>query len=86
MTACEEDGVVGTDRAVVCLDACTITGCKGPAADLSCHAKLTATDCVINECMGGLRYHVAGLRAWLHALQTRGVWVLQERCGCGTAQ
>ncbi|BDA45677.1 probable UPF0225 protein Spro_2712 at N-terminal half [Coccomyxa sp. Obi] len=51
---CEEDGIVALDQSSIRLEACTISGCKGPAVDLTNQARLHARKCTFRDCMGAL--------------------------------
>ncbi len=76
-----------TDRAVLRLDACTSSGCKGPAIDLTCSAKLVATDCSLTGCVGGAAQLSAEAK-WartLHMCMVMTFGGAQGQCGCGTA-
>lgn len=49
---CEEDGIVALDQSSIRLEACTISGCKGPAVDLTDQARLQARKCTFKDCVG----------------------------------
>lgn len=49
---CEEDGIVAQDRSQLEAEACTVSACKGPALDLTLHARATVTDCSLTNSSG----------------------------------
>ena len=52
MTNCSEEAVVAMDSARIHVEACRLSGCKGPAVDISNQAHVELVDCSMQDNVG----------------------------------